>query len=222
LKIATLNIISICIILAGLIPVIANAQQIEPSAPFPSTYYTLSTDTARMRFLMNAISDSLNNGQLNLVYDMAKQGVALAEKNDVDTMKGIFYFDMGKAFAYHYGKPDSAILYYKKVFPYFPDKMNFYNLISVREIMERFVQAAKKDSVLAYLDSLHERIDTMAITNPRRYGISSVMAGVYQYYGMFRTAITLYENSIEGLRKAGHPRDIGLPMANLAELYYES
>jgi tetratricopeptide (TPR) repeat protein len=222
LKIATLNIISICIILAGLIPVIANAQQIEPSAPFPSTYYTLSTDTARMRFLMNAISDSLNNGQLNLVYDMAKQGVALAEKNDVDTMKGIFYFDIGKAFAYHYGKPDSAILYYKKVFPYFPDKMNFYNLISVREIMERFVQAAKKDSVLAYLDSLHERIDTMAITNPRRYGISSVMAGVYQYYGMFRTAITLYENSIEGLRKAGHPRDIGLPMANLEELYDES
>ena len=199
-----------------------NAQANEPSASFPSTYYNLTTDTARMRFLMNVITDSLNSGQLNLVYDMAREGMALAERNNVDTMKGIFYFDVAKAFAYEFGKPDSAIFYYKKVLPYFPDKMNFYNLVSMREIMERFVQAGKKDSVFAYLDSLHERIDTMDITNPRRYGISSVMAGVYQYYGMFRTAISLYENSIEGLRKAGHPRDVGLPMANLAELYDES
>ena len=137
-------------------------------------------------------------------------------------MKGIFYFDIGKAYAYEFDKPDSAIFYYKKVLPYYPDKLSFYNLVSMREIMERFVQAGKKDSVFAYLDSLHERIDTMDLTNSRRYGISSVMAGVYQYYGMFKTAITLYENSIEGLRNAGHPRDIGLPMANLAELYDES
>ncbi len=210
------------IILVGLIPIIANAQTKEPSAPFPSAYYKLSTDAARMQFLMNTISDSLNSGQLNLVYEMAREGVALADKNKEDTMQGIFYFDVAKAFAYQFGKPDSAIFYYKKVLPYFPDKMNFYNLVSVREIMERFVQAGKKDSVFAYLDSLHERIDTMDLTNPRRYGISSVMAGVYQYYGMFRTAITLYENSIDGLRKAGHPRDVGLPMANLAELYDES
>jgi hypothetical protein len=210
------------IVLVGLIPVYANAQTNEPSAPFPSAYYNLGTDTARMRFLMNAIGDSLNSGQLNLVYDMAKAGMAIAEKNKVDTMKGIFYFDMGKAFVYEFSKPDSAISYYKKVLPYFPAKMNFYNLVSTREIMERFVQAGKKDSVFAYLDSLHERIDTMDLTNPRRYGISSVMAGVYQYYGMFRTAIAMYENSIDGLRKAGHPRDVGLPMANLAELYDES
>ncbi len=210
------------IILIGLIPVNANAQRNEPSAPFPSAYYNLSTDTARMRFLMRTIGDSLNSGQLNLVYDMAREGLALAEKNSVDTMKGIFYFDVAKAFAYELHKPDSAIFYYKKVIPYFPDKLNFYNLVSVREIMERFVQAGKKDSVFSYLDLLHERIDTMDITNPRRYGISSVMAGVYQYYGMFRTAIQLYENSIEGLRKAGHPQEVGLPMANLAELYDES
>ncbi|MGH2649114.1 MAG: tetratricopeptide repeat-containing sensor histidine kinase [Ginsengibacter sp.] len=210
------------IILIGVIPIITNAQTNEPSAPFPSDYYNLSTDTTRMRFLMNTINDSLNSGQLNLVYDMAREGLVLAEKNNVDTMKGIFYFDVAKAFSYQFGKPDSAIFYYKKVLPYFPDKLNFYNLVSMREIMERFVQAAKKDSVFAYLDSLHERIDTMDLTNPRRYGISSAMAGVYQYYGMFRTAITIYENSIEGLRKAGHPRDIGLPMANLAELYDES
>ncbi len=199
-----------------------NAQTNEPSAPFPSNYYNIITDTARMRFLMNTISDSLNSGKLNLVYNMAREGAALAERNNLDTMKGIFYFDIGKAYAYEFDKPDSAIFYYKKVLPYYPDKLSFYNLVSMREIMERFVQAGKKDSVFAYLDSLHERIDTMDLTNSRRYGISSVMAGVYQYYGMFKTAITLYENSIEGLRKAGHPRDIGLPMANLAELYDES
>ena len=210
------------IFLVALIRISANAQTNEPSASLPSAYYKFTTDTARMRFLMNAIGDSLNSGQLTMVYDMARTGVHLAEKDNVDTMKGIFYFDVAKAFSYQAGEPDSAILYYKKVLPYFPDKMNFYNLISVREIMERYLQAGKKDSVFAYLDSLHERIDTMQLTNPRRYGISSVMAGVYQYYGMFRTAIELYRNSIDGLRKAGHPKEVGLPMANLAELYDES
>ena len=222
MKIGILNIILYQIVFVGTIPIMTNAQKDEPSASFPFDYYNQKTDTARMKFLINTISDSLNSGQLNLIYDMAREGLALAEKNNVDTMKGIFYFDMGKAFAYHFGKPDSAIIYYKKVLPFFPDKLSYYNLISVREIMERFVQATKKDSVFAYLDSLHERIDTMALTNPRRYGISPMMAGVYQYYGMFRTAITLYENSIEGLRKAGHPNDVGLAMANLAELYDES
>ncbi|MEO8855014.1 MAG: histidine kinase [Ginsengibacter sp.] len=222
MKIALLNIILYRLVFVGLIPIIAIGQKNEPWAPFPSSYYSLNTDSARMRFLKDGISDSLNSGQLNLIYDMAKEGLALAEKNDLDTMKGIFYFDIGKAFAYHFGKPDSAIFYYKKVIPFFPDKLSYYNLISVREIMERYVQATKKDSVFAYLDSLHERIDTMALTNPRRYGISPMMAGVYQYYGMFRTAITLYENSIEGLRKAGHPNGVGLAMANLAELYDES
>lgn len=210
------------IILIGLIPLITNAQTNEPSASLPSAYNNLRTDTARMRFLMNTISDSLNSGQLTLVYDMAKEGLRLAENNRVDTMKGIFYFDLGKAFVYQFHQPDSAIFYFKKVLPYFPDKMGYYNLISMREIMIGFVNSGKKDSAFAYLDSLHERIDTLLITNPRRYSISSVMATAYQYYGMFRTAIALYENSIEGFRKAGYPQSAGLPMANLAELYDES
>ncbi|MGN6249600.1 MAG: tetratricopeptide repeat-containing sensor histidine kinase [Ginsengibacter sp.] len=222
MKIATLNIILLSLILIGFIHHNAYAQTNEPASPFPVAYSKLTTDTARMRYLMEAIADSLNSGQLNNVYDLAIEGLMLAKKNNVDTMQGIFYFDVAKSFAYEFDKPDSAIFYYKKVLPYFPDKLNFYNLVSAREIMEQFVQAGKKDSVFTYLNLLHERIDTMDISNPRRYGISSVMAGVYQYYGMFRTAITLYENSINGLRKAGHPREVGLPMANLAELYEES
>ena len=199
-----------------------NSQAIEPSAQFPSAYYSLTKDTDRMRFLMKAISDSLSSGKLTLVHDMAKEGLALAEKNHVDTMKGIFYFDMGKAFTYHFPKPDSAIFYYKRVLLFFPYKLGYYNLIAMREIAVDFVKEEKKDSAFAYLDSLHERIDTMAISDPRRYDISSVMATVYEYYGMFRTAIALYENSIYGIRKAGHPREVGLPLANLAELYDES
>jgi tetratricopeptide (TPR) repeat protein len=209
------------VVLFGLIPVTVKGQKNNPTS-FPSEYYSARTDTARMRFLMNAINDSLNSGQLRFVYVLAQEGLQLAEKNNVDSMKGIFYFDVAKAFAYYLHKPDSAIVYFKKVLPYFPDKLRFYNLVSVREIMERFVALEKKDSVFAYLDSLHERIDTLSLTNPRRYGISAIMASAYQYYGMFRTAITLYENSIEGLRKAGYSQGIGLPMANLAELYDES
>ncbi|MBS1919849.1 MAG: histidine kinase [Bacteroidetes bacterium] len=212
----------VAIFLNGLSSFISYAQTNEPSLPFPPAYNKLRTDTARMRFLMNTISDSLNSGQLTMVYDMAKEGLRLAEKNQVDTMKGIFYFDLGKAFTYQYSLPDSAIFYYKKVLPYFPDKLRYYNLISMREIMIAFLNSGKKDSAMAYLDSLHGRIDTLAISNPRRYSISSVMATAYQYYGMFRTAISLYENSIEGYRKAGFPTSVGLPMANLAELYDES
>lgn len=216
LKFILFNIVFLSIIYNG------NAQPPEPAATLPPGYYLLRTDTSRMRFLMNAISDSLNVGQLKSIYIMARQGLSIAEKNNVDTMKGIFCFDIAKAFSYEIAEPDSAIFYYKKVLPYFPDKMSYYNLVSVREIMQRYLQQGNKNLVFAYLDSLHDRIDTMAISNPRRFGISSVMATVYQYYGMFKTAISLYVNSIEGMRQAGLPRSVGLPMANLAELYDES
>ena len=212
----------LCIICSAQICNRVSAQSNEPAKLFPAAYKNLTTDTARMRYLVKEISDSLNDGRLHSVYDLARAGLELAMKNNIDTMKGIYYFDIGKAFAYHIHNPDSAIFYFKKVPPYFKNKMGYYNLISTREIMSEYAQAGNKDSTFAYLDSLHERIDTMALTNPRRYDISSVMAGVYQYYGMFKTAISLYENSIEGLRKAGHQKDVGVPMANLAELYDES
>lgn len=208
------------IIFGMLMSVNGYTQTIEPASNLPPKYYTLTTDTARMNFLMNAIDDSLNSGQLSPVYEMAKDGMMMAEKNNADTMKGIFYFDMGKAFMYQLDKPDSAIFYFKRVLPFFPDQLGYYNLISLREIMTNYVHLENKDAAMAYLDSLHERIDTLDIANPRRYGVSTVMATVYQYYGMFRTAIMLYENAIEGLRKAG--QGVGLPMANLAELYDES
>src|SRR4051812_29750747 len=86
------------------------------------SYHNSGSDNARMRFLVKAISDSLNDGRLHFVYDLASEGLMLAKKNSIDTMQGIFYFDIGKAYAYHYIKPDSAIFYFKKVLPYFHNK----------------------------------------------------------------------------------------------------
>lgn len=200
----------------------AKGQLSISSGEIPKPYYQLHTDNDRMNFLMNAVGDSLNTGQLTSIYRMSSEGLMLAKKSRVDSMQGIFYFDLGKAFSYVYNIPDSAIFYFRKVFPFFPDKLSYYNLVAIREIMIQHQHAGRRDSSFAYLDSLHDRIDTLDIADPRRFGISSVMATSYQYYGMFKTAIALYRNSIEGIRKSGNPKGIGLPLANLAELYDES
>jgi hypothetical protein len=91
----------------------------EKSSFLPASYIALQSDTARMRFLAKAIADSLDEDQLTHILDWSRIGLAMAEKNNVDTMKGIFYFDIAKAYAYYYQKHDSAIFYYKKVLPYF-------------------------------------------------------------------------------------------------------
>jgi len=212
-------------LLAPLITVVCcitiNAQQ-APTHPFPEAYFTLTTDTARMRFLMKAISDSLNEGQLNSIYDWSVAGLAMAQKNRNDTMTGIFYFDIGKAYAYKILKPDSAVYFYKKVLPFFPDKLKYYNLYATREIMERYSEAGNKDSSLAYLDSLHARIDSMRIDNPRRMNMSQNMAGVYRYFGMFKSATRLYQDAIEGYRIKGNKGGLGMAMANLGELFDEA
>lgn len=212
-------------LLASLITVICcttiTAQQAS-THPFPEAYLKLTSDTARMRFLMKAISDSLDEGQLNSIYDWSVAGLAMAKKNANDTMIGIFYFDIGKAYAYKIIKPDSAVYFYKKVLPFFPDKLKYYNLYATREIMERYAEAGEKDSAMAWLDSLHARIDTMKIDNPRRMNMSQNMAGVYRYFGMFKTATRLYEDAIQGYRIKKNKGGLGMAMANLGELYDEA
>ncbi len=188
----------------------------------PSDYYSLNTDVEKMHFLEKAIKDSLDNDQLTRVFEWAKTGLDLAEKNDVDTMKGIFNFFIAKAFAYEYLKPDSAIFYYKKVLPFFPDKMKYYNAISVREIMERYSEMGNKDSSFRYLDSLKALIDTLPDSSPRRVSLSQNIATTYQRFGMFNTAIHYFQIAVNGERKNGNNRGLGLALANLAELYSES
>lgn len=189
---------------------------------FPPAYQALSSDTARMRWLVKAINDSLDDDRLNSVYDWARHGLAMAESNNVDTMKGIFNFFIAKAFTYKFLKPDSAIVYYKKVLPYFPDKMRKYNVFSVREIMERYSEMGNKDSSFRYLDSLIALIDTLPESSPKKISLSTNIATVFQWFGMFRSAIRSYQVAINGNRKNGNTRGLGMALANLGELYNES
>ena len=175
-----------------------------------------------MRFLVKAITDSLNEDRLTHVYDWARVGLSMAEINNADTMKGIFNFFIAKAFAYKYLKPDSAIVYYKKVLPYFPDKMKQYNVFSVREIMERYAECGNKDSSFVYLDSLKALIDTMPDSSPKKISLSQHIATTYQWFGMFNTAIRYFQIAVNGERKNGNKKGLGLALANLGELYSES
>jgi len=189
---------------------------------YPPAYRQLTTDTARMRFLVKAIADSLDEDQLTRVYEWSLNGLAMAERNKVDTMKGIFHYFIGKAFTYKYQKPDSAIVHYKQVLPYFTDKMRKYNVFSLREIMEGYSEMGNKDSTFVYLDSLNALIDTMPETAPKRVSLSQNIATVYQWFGMFRSAIRYYQVAINGDRKNGNRRGLGLALANLGELYAAS
>ncbi|MGZ5218962.1 MAG: tetratricopeptide repeat-containing sensor histidine kinase [Chitinophagaceae bacterium] len=189
--------------------------------PLPAAYNTLKTDEARMIFLMNAISDSLDEGQLNPVLDWSRLGLQMAEKKGVDTLRGIFLYDIGKAYTYKFNEYDSAIFYYKKVIPYFPDKLRKYNVLSVREIMERYSDLGNKDSSFAYLDKLKSLIDTMPDSSPKKISLSQNIATVYQSFGMFNTAIRYFQVAIKGNRKNKNLKGLGLALANLGVLYNE-
>lgn len=199
----------------------STAQQNKTSYPLPPAYFQLNTDTGRMRFLSQAISDSLDEGQLSPVFDWATTGLALAMKNNVDTMKGIFYFDIAKAYTYFFDKYDSAIVYYKKVPVYFPDRNRKYNAFSIREIMERYADLGNKDSSFAYLDILKAYIDTMADNHPRKTSLAQNIATTYQWFGMYKAAVRYYAVAIKGTRLNKNYRGLGLALANLGELYNE-
>lgn len=187
----------------------------------PPEYFSLKADKDKMLFLVKAIGDSLDEGQLKHILDWSVLGLQMAEKNNIDTLKGIFLFDIGKAYAYEYSKYDSAIFYYKQVIPYFPDKMRKYNVFSVREIMDRYADLGNKDSSFVYLDKLKALIDTMPDLSPKRISLSQNIATVYQNFGMYKTAIRYFQVAINGQRQIKNFRGLGLALANLGELYSE-
>lgn len=191
----------------------------QKGGSLPAAYQQLRSDTARMRFLERAIADSLDEGQLTHVLDWARIGLSMAEAHKVDTMKGIFLFDIGKAFTYQYNQYDSAIRYYKQVLPYFPDKLRKYHVFSLREIMDRYADLGNKDSSFAYMDKLNALIDTMAESNPKRIALAQNIAVVYQSFGMYRSAVRYFEIAVKGNRANKNYRGLGLALANLAELY---
>ncbi len=221
----TISFLAACIIInpGSYLMAQGSGEPNEP-APFPAQYATLTSDTARLHFLLKAIADSLDNARLSAVYEWSKKGLAIAERNHIDSMKGIFNYFIAKAFTYKYGKPDSAIIYYKKVLPFFPGRASKYSVFSIREIMERYSELGNKDSSFVYLDSLKDFIDTMPVTSPRRSSLLQNIATVYQWFGMFKTAIRYYNVAINGNRKNDktHYPSLGMALANLGELYDEA
>ncbi len=215
-------LVSCAVVLLFFTSIQAQDKKAASQYPFPQEYNSLKDDISRMRFLVKAINDSLNEGQLSPVFDWSAIGLQMAERNKVDTMIGIFNFFIGKAYTYRLVKPESAIVYYKKVLPYFPDKMKKYNVYSVREIMERYSETGNRDSSFVYLDSLKALIDTMPESSPKRVSLSQNIATVYQWFGMFKTAIAYYQVAVNGERKNGNKPGLGLALANLGELYDES
>ncbi|MFT3679077.1 MAG: histidine kinase [Ferruginibacter sp.] len=197
-------------------------EQAPLPAGLPASYFKLQSDTARMRFLSKAIDDSLDASQLDHVMQWARTGLIIAEKNHVDTMKGIFLFDIGKAFTFRYNQYDSAIVYYKKVLPYFPDRLSRYNFWTTREIMERYSDLGNKDSSFTYLNMLTAVVDTMPDSSPRKSRIYQNIAGVYQGFGMNRTAMRYYQVAVTGTRLNKNFGGLGITLANLAELYNQT
>jgi tetratricopeptide (TPR) repeat protein len=209
---------SLTLVLFFIVAIYAKSISQKP-ASLPAEYSSLNSDGAKMTFLVKAIADSLNEGQLTNILSWSRLGLAMAEKNNTDSMKGIFLYDIGKAYTYKYAKYDSAIFYYKKVIPYFPDKMRKYNVFSVREIMDRYADLGNKDSAFVYVDILKALIDTMPDISPKKITLSQNIATVYQNFGMYKTAIRYFQVAINGDRGNKNYKGLGLALANFAELY---
>ncbi len=219
-----LKISTICfliLMIAGTFSYSQKTEQGNAAANLPPHYFKLSTDTSRMRFLVQSIADSLDEGQLSNVMEWARLGLQMANKNKVDSMKGIFLFDIGKAFTYKYNQYDSAIYYYKQVPSYFPDKLWKYNVLSIREIMDRYADLGNKDSAFVYIEILKALIDTMPDSSPRKIGLSQNIATDYQWFGMYKIAIRYFQVAINGNRQNKNYRGLGLALANLGVLYDE-
>lgn len=201
---------------------VAQSEHEVSSAKLPPAYFDLKTDTVRMRFLASAIYDSLDEGQLNCVMPWSRAGLLLAEKNNVDTMKGIFLFDIGKAFTYKFNLYDSAIYYYKKALPFFPGRMHIYYINATREIMDRYADRGNKDSAFAYVDRLNSIIDSLQGMQRLKTRLYQSIALIYQGFGMNKTAIRYYNLAISNGRESKNYRGLGMALANLGELYNQT
>ena len=87
--------------------------------------------------------------------------------------------------------------------------------------MDRYSDLGNKDSSFVYMNKLLALIDTMPDTSPKRISLSQNIATVYQYFGMYKTAIHYFQIAINGNRSNGNYAGLGLALANLGVLYNE-
>ena len=209
-----------CLSVLVIFSITGKSQEITQEK-FPAPYYALESDTARLSYLVKILNDSLDENQLTNVYTWGRSGLGMAEKNKIDSFIGIFHFFIAKAFVYQYDKYDSAIYYYKKVIPYFPDMKRKYGVYSRREIMERYAELGNKDSCFAYMDQLISFIDTMDDKNPKKISLSQNIATTFQWFGYHNTAIRYFNIAIKGNQASGNKYGLGMALANLGLLYNE-
>ncbi|MEO8403156.1 MAG: tetratricopeptide repeat protein [Chitinophagaceae bacterium] len=194
----------------------------QQASNFPAEYNALKDDKQKVMFLKKVIDDSINEGQLASVREWSKEGIRYIDKLGMDTLRGVFFFYIAKSYTYYYNNFDTAIVYYKKVLPYYAtDTTSKYYVLSIREIMENFSSMGNKDSTFRYVERIEAIMDSYADTSTRKIALAQNIATVYSDFSMFKTALKYYQFSIDGNLKRKNYRGLGMALANVALVYNE-
>ncbi|MEP7374150.1 MAG: histidine kinase [Chitinophagaceae bacterium] len=188
-------------------------------AAFPAEFNSLKDDKQKAIFLQRAINDSINEDLLTNVYAWSDAGMSYSKQAGLDSLNGYFLLYKGKAHYYHYYNNDSAIYFFKKSLPYFPDKANLQHITLVRDIMAAYSATGNKDSTFAYVDSTREIMDALPDTSRAKIKLAEVVGTVYSDFGLFKTAISYYQMAINGCLRNNNKRGLGMVLANLALVY---
>ena len=212
------NIIVILILIFHAITVCSQGKNL---AALPQAYSSLKNDNERIQFIIKTINDSLMGDNLVHVYDWARTGLTLAEKKSVDSLKGSFYMYMGKAYYYYYEKTDSAILFYKKAIPFFTNPQNNDYAISVRSIMDCYGELGEKDSCFKYLDESLSIMNLLPDTSNTKLRLAEVIGSNYGWFGMYKSAIRLYDLAKNGYLKKKNMQGVGMVLSHTALIHDE-
>jgi tetratricopeptide (TPR) repeat protein len=198
-------------------------QQQVPLQPgsLPPAFYSAKNDFEKISFLKKTINDSINENNLQQVSEWSRVALNLIEHSGPESLKGYFFLYIGKFHYYHSINYDSAIYFYKKALPYFPDPLNYNHIMLIKDIMENFSDKGNKDSTLHYLGLVATIMDALPDTAKKKISLAQNIATVYTDMGLFKTAIRYYTFAINGCMKNKNYRGLGLALANLAWLYDE-
>ncbi len=217
------KILFILILLSNYSAVLVGQQQSATlqSTSLPPAFYKAKTNFEKISFLKITINDSINENNLQQVKDWSRVGLQLIEQSGPDSLRGYFLLYIGKYYYYNSVNYDSAIYFYKKAFPYFPDQLNYNHIMLLKDIMECFSNKGNKDSTMLYLGLVTSVMDALPDTARKKIALAQNVATVYTDLGLFKTAIGYYNFAIKSCLKIKNYRGLGLALANLAWLYDE-
>lgn len=198
-----------------------NAFKERGTSSLPGAFHNIKDNKAKLVFLKKIISDSIDENQLTHVLEWSEIGLHNAELLGVDSLKGSFLLYIGKAYTYFYSKFDSAIFFYKKALPYFPQKLSTEHIVLVREIMENYSELGNNDSTHAYLALTESIMEDLPDTSRKKISLAQNVASLYSDFSMFKIAIKYYKFAINGSMHNKNYRSLGLALANLGLVYDE-